>query len=661
MIQLTTTQREELCARAAARPELVQSMRESVQTLMDEPVLVPTSGVANWGLYYYCPKCSVALTFNRHDGKHHRCPQCGEVYTGEPYDGSWWENINKRNCSGAVTLGWLYVMTGDRAYAQRARDILVAYGKNYPNYEVHGNIPYNGPGRAGAQTLDEANFQRQLAMAFDLVSETMTAEEITLVRDSMFLPGAEFLVERRHAQLHNHEVFISSAIAMIGLLFDREDLIDFAVYSKYGLVYQLEKGMLCSGMWFEGSFGYHFYALIGFMSYEKFALHTKHSHIHHPNYAKMMTFPFDYVMPDGTLPMLGDTNFGHRNYMYDIYEFVYRELRDEKMLYMLHRAYKDRPRDGLEAVIYGVSELPPCPQIALPAAVHPQPGESGHTILRAKDERYLLFKHDRYGGEHDHYDRLGLSYVAYGKAIAPDMGTTGYGAVLHYDYYKNTGSHNLVVIGEENQPPANAVLTRFEEKDGVTLAEAVCDFTAPYQMPDSFTIVQWDEEAYKTVRMRRTIAWTQDYFAECFRVDGVTQGRTIDWVWHDTGVRVPQPGETPIERFSEKKPFKHIHDVTSLAGDAAQKHVFVQEDFATDVYSMAFGGKTLAGAGPYNPSYLDMSYLIERVCEPQATFAHVVETHRGEAKIAHVAFAQEGGVVRVTIAHADGSAREIEF
>jgi hypothetical protein len=48
---------------------------------------------------------------------------------------------------------------------------------------------------------------------------------------------------------------------------------------------------------------------------------------------------------------------------------------------------------------------------------------------------------------------LDISYLAYGKRISPDLGTTGYGAVLHYDYYKNTGSHNTVNIGEENQSP----------------------------------------------------------------------------------------------------------------------------------------------------------------------------------------------------------------
>lgn len=661
MIQLTAKQREQLRERAKKRPDLVASMESSVRALMDEPVNVPRTGIANWTLYYYCPHCSVQLEFDRHDGAHHRCPQCGEVFTGEPYDSSWWGLVNMRNYNGAVTLGWLYAMTDKPVYAGKARDILMAYAENYPNYEVHGDIPYNGPGRSGAQTLDEANFQRNLAIAFDLVRETLTDEEQARMREDMFLPGAQFLMEHRHNQLHNHEVIISSAIAIIGMLFEREDMIDFALNTPYGLLYQLEKGMLENGMWFEGSFGYHFYALTSFLAYEKFALNTKYSHIHHPNYTKMMNFAFDYVQPDGSLPMLGDTNFGHFKTNFQLYEFTYRELREEKMLYMLHLAYRGQKRDNLEAVIYGVDELPPCPQIAPPAQLHPAPGHSGHTLLRAGDGRFLLFKHDRYGGEHDHYDRLGISAYALGRQAAPDMGTTGYGAVMHYDYYKNTGSHNTVVIGEENQSPANAVMTRFEERDGITTVEAVCDWNAPFTMPDTFTIVQWDEAAYRHVKMTRRIAWTDDYFAERFDVENVSGDRTIDWVLHLPGTRRAQAGETPVARLSEKKPYKYLSGVTRTDGAEGSVQTIEQETGKTRVFCAAFGGERLTGVGPGNPSFTEMTYLIERARGERATFAHVIETSAGEGVVRDVSFDRAGGNVAVRIRHRDGSERTIRL
>ena len=57
--------------------------------------------------------------------------------------------------------------------------------------------------------------------------------------------------------------------------------------------------MLPEHLWFEGSFGYHFYALQSFFSFEKFAIHTEYSNIHHPNYLAMMEVLSNYLQPDG--------------------------------------------------------------------------------------------------------------------------------------------------------------------------------------------------------------------------------------------------------------------------------------------------------------------------------------------------------------------------
>ena len=302
MIQFTKEERKELKKRAARQPEVVARLKENVREVMERPVLVPKEGIANWTLYYYCPKCSVQLEFDWDGERSHRCPACGIVYSGEPYDSAWWGLVNSRNYNAAHEMGLIYAATGEKVYAQKSVEILLAYAKHYPDYQVHGNIPYNGPGRSGAQTLDEANFQRNLAMAYDLVEEMMTQEEKEYVRDRMFLPGAKFLMEHRKDQLHNHEVIISSAIAVIGILFERKDFIRFAVYEKYGLLYQLEHGMLPYHMWFEGSFGYHSYSLQRFFDFEKFPIPTEYSHIHHPNYLAMMEVFADYPLPECSMP-----------------------------------------------------------------------------------------------------------------------------------------------------------------------------------------------------------------------------------------------------------------------------------------------------------------------------------------------------------------------
>lgn len=662
MIQFTKEETARLRKRKSMWPVAIERMKCEVRQLMEEPVMVPETGIGNWTLYYYCPVCSVLLEFDWHDGQHHRCPSCGRTFSGEPYDSAWWGFVNSKNSTGAFQMGLLYTVTGAEAYAKKAADIMLEYSKYYKDYEVHGDIPYNGPGKSGAQTLDEANFLRSFAMAYDLLEEYMTEQQKETVRDNMLLPGAEFLMEHRHRQLHNHEVIINSAIAIIGLIFEVEEYIQEAVYGTYGILYQLEHGMLHNHMWFEGAFGYHFYALTSFFAYEKFALHTPHSHIDHPNYKGMMELLVSYLEPGFRIPMLNDTNYGHTSASLYLYEFAYREIGGEKLLYILNKLYEQEERTNLEAFIYGVEELSEC-QMEF-SNYHVETGQYGNTILRGKDDRYLLFKHDSYGGEHDHYDRLDISYLAYGKRISPDLGTTGYGAVMHYDYYKNTGSHNTVVIGEENQAPANGRLTRYEENDGIVYVEAEADWTAPYEMPDSFTIVQWNEECYRNVKMERRIAWAQDYFVDVMIVTGANPEDSIDWVMHVSGENTTAPEGRRAVSFSEKKPYKYLHSVIQAEENPVGETttmVYRDGEVVTRVFGATWGQTLYYGKGPDNPSVSDINYQIERCFGGKAVYAHVVSSSIGEGTVKAVVFEQVDGAVEVTVTETGEVRRKIRL
>lgn len=646
MIQFTGEEVERLRRKASASrwSGALEKLKESAEDFGKHPLRVPETGVGNWTLYYYCPDCSVQLVFNPDSRTEHRCPVCKKVFQGEPYEGAWWGFMHMENYNGAFRLGLLYLLTGEAAYGRKAVEILNEYARYYEGYEIHGDIPYNGPGKACAQTLDEAVLLRTFAMTCDLVGNLMEEQERHAVENHLLIPGAEFLLANRHRQLHNHEVIINSAVAVIGLLLGRDEFVRQAVYEPYGLLDQLEKGMLPEGMWFEGSFGYHFYALTSFFAYEKFAIHTPHSHIDHPNYRKMMDVLLPYLQPDDQIPMMNDTTYGHNSSSLYLYEFAYRELKSVRMLQILKRLYSGQDRDNLEALLYGAEEeefCQPIPVEAEPSDYHTAVGHSGHTVLRGENGRFLLFKHDTYGGEHDHYDRLGISYQAYGKQIAADFGTTGYGAVMHYGYYKNTGSHNTVVIGEENQSPAACRLTRFETVDEITYVEAVCDWTAPYEMPDSFTIVQWKEENYRNVTMTRKLAWAKEWFAELFFVQGADVACTTDWVMHIGGSRQKQASDEPtgIENgFSDKKPYCYLKEVVRTKETGQTVQHYTDGDVHTDLYSYVPEGEVYAAKGPDNPSYLETNYRIERRRAGDSIYLHVLETYRGEKSISQVTF-----------------------
>lgn len=184
-------------------------------------------------------------------------------------------------------------------------------------------------------------------------------------------------------------------------------------------------------------------------------------------------------------------------------------------------------------------------------------------------------------------------------------------------------------------------------------------------MPDSFTIVQWKEEYYRTVRMERKIAWTDDYFVDVMRVKGADPSLSIDWMMHFSGELSETPKGHPVTVFSEKKPYKHLHSMQQMEADVTADQVvamtYMDGDVTTRVLGAAWGQTVFYGRGPDNPSVSDINYQIERCFGGEAVFAHVVASGRGTCTVQSAAFERADGVLKVTVTKTDGSERIILF
>ena len=656
MIQFTQQEIERFRERLKTNADILTWLQEQVKIVVESPLKIPDKGIANWSLYYYCSDCSVELTYNFNKPHEHICPICHKVHTGEPFDGAWWRYTHELNYNAAYYLGLLFICTGDITYAQKSKEILMTYAKYYPSYEVHGDIPYNGPGKANAQTLCEAIFIRMLAYAYDLISDTLTVQEQNTIKKDLLQSGADFLCLHRTNQLHNHEVIINAAIGVVGLITEDQNLLNFAIYQDYGLLYQLEKGMLSDGIWFECSLCYHFYALQNFYGFERFAVHTPHSHIKHPNYEKMLHAVLRFLKADFTFPMLNDTIEYHTKLnAYNLYEFSYKMFGGEDLLAVMHKVYESEPRNNIESFFYGVDELPLSTQIVLDD-YHDENG-SGVTVIRGNHDQYLLFRHGPYAGEHDHYDRLSLSYFHSGENVAADFGTTGYGAFYHYEYFKNTGTHNTVVIDEENQAPSAGCVTAFEKTTDHTFVDAQVQWQKDYKMPDSFTICQWNTEAYDNVFMRRRIYKTEDYLIDIFGVEQV-KNKTIDWVMHFGGVRkqTAMPLES-IEKLSTKKPFKYLHDAKRFSGkNQCVKTTYVGKNIATDIYTLLINSSLIYAKGPGNPTSTEEEFMLQRSKGENALFINVICCHSFESKdIQQVDISAQNNKIKICVEKKSGN------
>ena len=639
---------------------VVRYLLAQTEDIRRHPVQLSANSLANWSLYYYCDDCSVPLEYHFDKPFEHRCPICGKRYEGEPYNSAWWWHTHQKNYDAAYYCGLLYLCTENPEYAKLTKDILMQYATYYPDYPVHGDIPYNGPGKANAQTLDEAIFIRMLSSAYDLIADTLTAEEQDFIKQRLIRCGAEFLRQHRHNQLHNHEVIINAAIGVAGLILGDESLIDFAVYKPYGLLYQLEHGMLEDGIWFECSLAYHYYALQNFYGYEKFAVNTKHSHISHPNYSKMVHAALNFLKPDNTFPLINDSMHSHTSLNhYSLYEFSYKMFGTPQLLWALNEVYKTQPRDSVEAFFYGVDTLSPAPALALQD--YHTPTGSGVTIMRGKNGQYLLARHSPFGGEHDHYDRLGVSFYYNNVPVAADFGTTGYGAKYHYAYFKNTATHNTVVIDGKNHAPSAAKVLEYRKTDDETFLDMAVWWEETYPMPDSFTICQWSEEAYKGVSMRRRILKTDDFWLDLFQVDGAG-GKTIDWVMHFSGQQTQAAANQPAQPLFDFEPWVYLKDVRQVQPDAPVVcSGYRCESVSTAVYTLMNGQTVFYAQGVNNPTNETAEFLVQRSHSDHALFANVIcSSLHNEALVKNVYLYEQENEIIITL-ECNGQPKEYRF
>lgn len=616
MIQFSQQQMAKI-RRKVSSAMLERILKENA-IVLEHDILVPCDNRATWNLFYFCPEHGVRLEWDRNDSTQHRCPIDGQIFTGEPYDGAWWRWLNGLNAKACKDLGLLWQITGQKIYLNKVKAILLEYAKYYPDYEEHGGIPYNGPGKANAQTLCEANCNLDFALGYDFVCDALSIEDKNYIEHRLLREGAEFLIQHRTDQLHNHEMKINATIGVVGLILNEKSYLDFALHSKYGMHYQLDHGSSEEGLWFEGSVHYHYYALQALLAFEKLARDTDYSVRDNPNYHKMLAFPLNLLLNSGDFPKLNDCIAGQENLTHThLFEFAFSEFSTPIFASALQRIYQSQPRDNIDALLYGVDELPDIVPLQSHTIHAPS---SGITLWNNEKKNHAcLLKHAPYGGEHDHYDRLGLILMKDGKEILPDLGTTGYGAELHYGYYKNSATHNTLVVNQANQTPAVPELIKFEQSGELGFVDTLVDWRKPAATVDSHTLVHWDEDAYRDIQFRRSLVWLNDAVIEIDQVINPHQ-QQLDLTWHTRGDVVQNIGEKcvvsnplkgPLERMKHCREFDITEEIMVFSYDVEQQSQYRQH------FHVEGGDNILMGLAPDNPATSDLCYLLVRSRQPR--------------------------------------------
>lgn len=563
---LTELQVRDLRKRIKTDPKTAEwweGVRGEAHSYLKEEVRIPDRG-AQWGHYYVCKTCGAGLVADSPTA--HRCRKCGKVYSGWPWDEVYVNRFHERLKESVYKCGLVYAVDGDLLCAERVKAIMLGYAAQYPRYPLINNngawkegMGKRGFSRAHSQALDEAVWLCRLLPGYDLAKDVFTDAERTLVEKN-FLRLAVDIFRNDNFGIQNHECWHLSAYGMIGLLTGDAELVDAAINSRTGLLQQLEQGVDADGCWFEGSWGYHFYAMLAMKPLVTALWNLGYEPP--TRFKAMFDAPFGQVTPNWELPALnnsGPVAFSPKtlNKTYgDLYDLAWLWWKDPRYAWWLGEN-PGREGHGSAKFLYGTSTVEGDKDVGRFESRNFK--SSGFAVLRSDSKcesslgmmpgNYVGVDYGPVGGGHGHCDKLNLVLYHRDERIAEDLGCIAYSSQRQWCWYRSSLAHNELVMDGVNQERTKAKCLWYERRSngGVMLFDA-CD-------------------AYPGARVRRAVAVDGDVVLDLYMAESETEHRW-EWAFHSHG-----QFETPLA-FS---------DLALPSADPETKFTWNNERYPADI------------------------------------------------------------------------------
>jgi hypothetical protein len=463
----------------------------------------------------------------------------------EPIDESWWaEDKDKpweqtyprvfektwmepaRYANAAATLATAWLLTDEEKYAGRAIECLLhlaPYSYEPVHFDVGMNYSVWGLSMLKAYDvllprLDAGTRQR--------IDACMTRFARAVAKNDKY-----WITYGIGGRINNHLAWHKTTLGLLGLFYDRPDLIEYCMHGKRGLVPLLTDGLLDNGLWLESSLNYQFAAIIPMLTMadcqRRMNIKPGLAEITAPNgrtLKQSFDAMFNVLAPDCTIPTIGDC-YGIRQQLYKVtmYEWCWKLWGDEKYAWLINQ--HDEPS------VYMLFAPPLKKDAAAPPIRTLLRPEHGYAFLRShtnhdywrRDAAMAFLTFDR-SSVHANADKLGIMLFRKDHMLVSDVeGRTtsqshSFSSPITGQLNRGRLSQNTVMIDDQDQRYSNQLLRLVEFRD---LAEE-----------KRVTAADDDGILYPGVRQMRTIAMTDDYILDVFQVDCGRQQRQIDWVVH---------------------------------------------------------------------------------------------------------------------------------
>jgi hypothetical protein len=623
-------------AQAGPDHDVVAGIVTRADQALKQPLVFPPRG-GQHNQWYQCDACQVAL--KTLDDTHHQCPRCQKIYSGEPYDDVIFARRHNANLTAMADAARAWAVTGKKEYAELAARVLLGYAERYTKYPYHSTTIGKDTARSTSgghlfeQTLDEAEaMSTRIAPAYDLVHDSgvLSPQDHEAVRSGLLVPMLRNIDKHRAGksnwQTWHNAAFIWGGAVLGDAAWVRQALEDPA----NGFAYQMKASVSSDGMWYENSWGYHFYTLQAMVLMAEGARRIGVDLWSHPTLARMFTLPVRYTMADGSLPRFGDDVRSSASNSSYLLEAAYHATKDPALAPLL------TARPSLDTAMFGRAPSP---------RERPRPEGSevfrgaGHAILRTKGEAGLsaALTFGPYGGFHGHFDKLSFVFFGWGKELGVDPGraaSQAYRLPVHTHWYKATLGHNGALVDAAPQKPAEGKLESFASTDAYAAAVAS------------------GEAAYPGVRHRRLLCMTPAYLV-CVDDLAADKERRFDWVYHNRGSAVQCPAAGKDDKLAEDYPGQeYVNHVKSGVTDGPIKVEFVGDGVTTHLFAAGRPRteiRTGDGVGASVTDRVPMAMITRRGAA--ARFACVLEPVPGgrQPTVTAVSAEEASGTVRVTV------------
>ncbi|NPV46300.1 MAG: hypothetical protein HPY69_05055 [Armatimonadetes bacterium] len=506
---------------------------------------------------FTCPADNARLTFDPFEDKTFSCPACGKTYAadqestvypeGEAYHGTLYDGWS---CLYFIAIahacwhmGLVYQLTGDEAYARRARDILLIYADNTPKMareEVGGSKVIFTYNREGETRILE------FAGAYDLIRDSgvLSDEQKAHIEGDFLKPFCEDVFMDPEMRMDWNNVFWwQLAIAQVGVALEDRRYLDYAFglgdYSPAkrpqhrSLAYSATHHFRPDGAHFGLNTGYQLYPLTALLQTialganlaqqepkrfppAEFDLRDPQNPV--GDVARRAVYWYlALALPDYTMATVGDSMLSRDSLKaYDpIAELAYQYFGVNEVAYYPQM----NTTRGLWGLLWGAPEV-----VRRPVRFESARLSSGFTALRKEyggKRLYVGLNHLQPGDGHQHADRLGIITYACDRLLGLEKGTP-YNDYAVREVARASYGHNTVTVDRRSQP--NGSQLRGEQVPQVKWF--VSD-------PEVEFAEVWGDRIYgQTERYRRAVAIVDDLVVDVFDVVG---GATRDWLYHCQG------------------------------------------------------------------------------------------------------------------------------